>query len=100
MLRDRGIRRFWAVVCLLLFLTVEVLASSVVLHKVIHPDADSPLHHCVVSLLAQGQLTCGTVAAEVVLIVVVVLLRLPPLKTVANVAVDCRLSPSRAPPGV
>ncbi len=99
MLRDRGMRRFWAVVCLLLFLTVEVLASSAALHDVIHPDATSPLHHCVVTLLAQGQITSGTVAAEVVLLAVVVLLRLPPLKTVANVAFDCRLSPSRAPPG-
>jgi hypothetical protein len=101
MRRTRGMKRFWAVVCLLLFLAVEVLASSIVLHKIIHPDADLPLHHCVVTLLAQGQLTSGTVAAEMVLMaVVVVFLRLPPLKTVANVAVDCRLSPSRAPPGV
>ena len=44
-----------AAFCLLLFVVLQVFASSGPLHRLIHHDADSPDHHCAITLLAQGQ---------------------------------------------
>src|SRR5690349_236121 len=52
-------------VLLALFVSVLALANSATLHQAIHPNAAAPDHHCVVTLLANGQVdVCsGAVAA-------------------------------------
>jgi hypothetical protein len=98
MLQDRKTRRFWALVCLVVFMVVEVLALSPALHKDIHPDADSPSHHCVVTLLSHSQLTSAGAVCELPALVATLVFCLPPLQTAAFASFDYRLSPSRAPP--
>jgi hypothetical protein len=80
---------------LLLFLSTAGASPS--LHQLIHPDAGSPGHQCVISLLQSGHVN-ATVALAVFI---------PPglygvcsllAETFRVPAFDYRFSPSRAPP--
>jgi hypothetical protein len=97
-LQNRATRRFCAVICLALFMVVELLALSPALHKDLHPNADSPSHHCAVTLFTHSQVTSAAVVCELPALVAILLFCLPPPKAVALPSVDYRLSPSRAPP--
>jgi len=48
-----------------LFLFVMGLASSVGLHRAFHPNASSPDHHCVVTLLTSGHVGASVGMAAV-----------------------------------
>src|ERR1017187_1431216 len=48
-------RRIWALFGVALFVALQLFANSGALHKAIHTDADSPGHHCVITLLTHGQ---------------------------------------------
>src|ERR1051326_133768 len=48
-------RRVKAAVLLGLFLSVLGVATSAQLHRVIHPTANSPDHHCAATMLASGK---------------------------------------------
>jgi hypothetical protein len=87
--------------CLLfgLFILLQAQAASASLHKLFHPAAGSQNHHCVVTLLSDGQVEAhqpdSALAASSVLIVddaspQILLL----------IALDYRLLPGRAPPSV
>jgi hypothetical protein len=92
------IRRGFALVCLLLFLLLEIFARSSALHHALHTDAHSPHHTCVITLLAQGQVNIPIVAGIWIAFVAAFVFLLPSLRTVACFLSDLRLSPDRAPP--
>jgi len=94
----RNSRRAWAVVCLALFLTVQIFAASGPLHQVIHPDAHSPQHQCVFTLFAHGQLDAAGAFPPLMAFVAVLCFLLPTLPSAVRSSFDYRLSPSRAPP--
>jgi hypothetical protein len=97
-LPGRNSRRFWAAICLALFLTLQLFAASGSLHRAIHSDASAPSHHCVITLLSQGQLNTPEVFTSGLVFVAALLFFLPPLHATLSSSIDYRLSPSRAPP--
>jgi hypothetical protein len=96
--RDGNSRRVWAGFGLALFLFVQLLASSSALHKLVHSDADSPSHHCAVTLLSRGQISATDVVAPLIAFVAALFFLLPPFQSAVFASFDYRFSASRAPP--
>lgn len=91
-----------AAVALMISLWVAIWAIEVSpdLHHLLHPDAQSPDHHCLITQLQHQSVTSGCVAAAA-----------PPLPEVSCALIGCgdfhfypsydyRLTPSRGPPAV
>lgn len=97
-LDDPGLRRVVALVCLTLFLALELFAFAPGLHKLIHSDADSTSHHCAITLFSQGNVSAADTSVALVIFVAALLFSLPVLQSAIFPRLDCRLSPSRAPP--
>jgi hypothetical protein len=97
-LRNRNSRRVCAAVSLILFLALQTVAASTTLHRALHADALAPDHHCVIALVAQGQVDVPTLLSVVIAFVGTLLFCLPPVRSAIVSSVDCRLAPSRAPP--
>jgi hypothetical protein len=89
-----------SLVGLLLFLWVRttILAASPALHEETHPDAKSPKHQCVVTLLSQGKLHFNEPEVIRVRPAEAVWVLAPHLESVFIPAVPHSLSSSRAPP--
>jgi hypothetical protein len=99
--RQRNRSRLAAVAVMLsLWAALWVLEVSPDLHHLLHPDAQSPDHHCLVTLFQHHLLLSGFVAAAT-----------PPLPITSWTplaysdfrfypAYDYRLTPSRGPPAV
>ena len=96
--REPAFRRVCAVFGLALFLALQLLTSSSALHKLIHPDAESTDHHCVITLFSRGQLEAAPATAPVVAFVAALLFLLPILKSAEFPSFAYRFSASRAPP--
>jgi hypothetical protein len=58
-------RRAKAALLLGLFLSVLGMVTSATLHKVVHPNANQPDHHCAATLLASGHVDAAPSAAVV-----------------------------------
>lgn len=99
-LREPGTRRVGAVFALLLFLTLQLFASSESLHKLIHPDAGSPDHQCAITLFTHGQVDAPATVLPTVEFVAAVLFLLPLFQSAVFSSFDYRFSVSRAPPRV
>lgn len=97
-LSDTGLRRFAALVCLALFLTLELSASIPGLHKLIHSDAGSARHHCAVTVFSHGNVSAADTSTSIVIFVAALLFSLPILQSAIFSRFDYRLAPSRAPP--
>jgi hypothetical protein len=97
-LRNRVDRRILALFCLALFFTLQLFAASSTLHQAIHADANSPGHHCVITLLAQGQLDAPVVSAGAIALMATLLFCLLPATSARFSSFDYRFSSSRAPP--
>jgi hypothetical protein len=97
-LQNRGSRRVWALVCLVLFVTLQVFAASDILHKSVHADCATAGHHCVITLLADGQVNWVGSSAGLIALVALLLFSLPLLNAQAVSSADFLLAPSRAPP--
>ena len=91
-------RRLWAVICLALFLALQLFASSGALHQSLHADAGSPGHHCAVTLLTGGQLSAPMLPVLWIAFAAALLFSLPPRSSAARFPFDYRFSASRAPP--
>lgn len=87
-----------ALAVLLLFVVLQVFAASGDLHRAIHPDANSPGHHCVITLLSHGQVHAPVVSGIWVAFVAALIFFLPLIQSAMFPSFDHRLSPSRAPP--
>ena len=96
--RDANFRRAWAAFALVLFLTLQVLATSAALHKLIHADAGSPDHHCVITLFARGQVSTAETIVPLVAFVAALFFVLPMLRSAEVSSFAYRFSFSRAPP--
>lgn len=96
--RNPASRRAWAAAGLGLFLTLLLFTSSEPLHKLVHPDADSPDHHCAVTLFLQGQVNAAETVSLLVAFVAALFFLLPPLQSAVFSSFDYRFAPSRAPP--
>ena len=94
----RRSRRMMAVLCLALFLPLQLVAASTLLHEMLHADAAAPGHHCVVTLIAQGQVDSPVAGPLVVAAITALCLLLAPLAAAPFVSTDLRLAPGRAPP--
>ena len=94
----RNFRSLAALLCLGLFLLVEVFAASGSLHEKLHTDSSAPGHHCVVTLLSQGQLDVSSAAIGCVLVVLGFAFSLRWFYEAAVSAFDYRLTPGRGPP--
>ena len=97
-LRGPTSRRVWAAIGLAFFLALQLVASSESLHKLIHPDADSPDHHCAVTLFLQGQVNAAETVLPAVVFIAALFFLLPPLQSAVFSSFDYRFSASRAPP--
>jgi hypothetical protein len=97
-LRGRTSRRVWAMMGLALFLTLQLFTVCEPLHKLIHADADSPEHHCAVTLFSHGQVTTAETVAPLIGFVAALFFLLPPLQSAVFSSFDFRFAPSRAPP--
>jgi hypothetical protein len=95
---SRNFRRFAAVLCLGLFLALQVLAVSDSLHHSLHADAAAPGHSCVISALTQGQFNAPEFTGMLILAVFGFLFALPVFYFAALSSFDHRLTPSRGPP--
>ena len=96
--RGRTSRRVWATIGLALFLTLQLFASSESLHKLIHPDADSPGHQCGITMIAHGQVNAPEALMPLIAFVAALFFLLPPLQLVVVSSFDYRFSADRAPP--
>jgi hypothetical protein len=97
-LQNRSSLRLWAVVCLVLFVTLQLFADSGTLHKAIHPDANTPGHHCVINLIAQGHIGAANVSPVWIGFAAGSIFFLLLVHAEIFSSPDRRLSPSRAPP--
>ena len=95
---DTTSRRFLALLCLALFLALELFAAVPTLHKLIHSDADSAAHHCAITLFTHGNVSAADSSAEIVIFAAALLFTLPVMQSAILSRFDCRLAPSRAPP--
>jgi hypothetical protein len=96
--RGRTSRRVWAMIGLVLFLALQLVASSEPLHKLIHADADSADHHCAVTLFSQGQVNAAETVSPLIAFVAALFFLLPLLQSAVFSSFDYRFAPSRAPP--
>jgi hypothetical protein len=99
-LREPGTRRVGAVFALVLFLTLQLFASSESFHKLIHPDADSADHQCAITLFTHGQVNSSVVALPTIVFVAALCFLLPLFQSAVISSFDYRFSASRAPPRV
>ena len=98
--RRNGSRRAAVAVMISLWVALWALEVSPDLHRLLHEDAQSPDHHCLVTQFQHHLLLSGFVAAAA-----------PPLPVGSSAPLGCgdfqflpsydyRLTPSRAPPAV
>jgi hypothetical protein len=92
------VRPVAALLCLVLFLGLQVFAASSVLHKAIHHEAGTPDHHCVVTLLTQGHLGTTAVSLALAALFAALLYCLPSFEAAFARFSFHRLPPGRAPP--
>ena len=91
-------RRIGALFGVALFVALQVFASSGALHKAFHAEADSPGHHCVVTLLTHGQVNTPILPSLWVTFAAALIFFLPLVQSAALSSSDLRLAPGRAPP--
>ena len=96
--QNRSSRSLWAVLLLALFLSLQLFAGSGSLHRVLHSDAGSPDHHCVITLLTQGQVNVPVVLGIWLAFATALIFSLPLLQATVQSSLDLRLAPGRAPP--
>src|SRR5215469_6647322 len=97
-LRDIKSRRLWALLCLGLFLTLQLFLTAPWLHGLIHPGADSPNHHCVITVFTHGCVNSADTSLPAVTVFLGITFCLLILTSAVFSSFDYRLSPSRAPP--
>lgn len=97
-LPDRPFRRLAAVICLALFLTLQIFVNSGALHHSFHVDASSSDHQCAVTLLTGGQVNAPILPVLWIAFAAILLFSLPSVSLTARSAFDYRFSASRAPP--
>ncbi len=97
-LSNQASRRVPAVICLALFLILQVFTSSETLHKLIHPDADSADHQCAITMFVHGQVNSVETGVAVIVLVAAIFFAVPPLQSAVFSSFDYPFSASRAPP--
>lgn len=97
-LRSRNSRRLAALLCLTLFLVLEIFAASSGLHHSLHADSTAPGHTCVLTLLAQGQFDVPAVGLTSFVVMLGFLFSLPAFHAATVSPFDYRLAPTRGPP--
>src|SRR3954470_337919 len=95
---NRPSRSLWSLLFLALFLSLQIVASSGALHQAVHSDASSPSHHCIITLLTQGQLNEPFVMGVWLAFAATLIFFLPSLQAAVQSSLDLRLAPGRAPP--
>jgi len=83
--------------CLALFLFLQTLAATPVLHQLFHDSAGQPDHHCVITLLTDGHVQAPSATLFIAPPAAVSPAASLSLTPVA-LTVDYRLLPGRAPP--
>jgi hypothetical protein len=91
-----------SVTCLLvgLLLVLALSASSRGLHRLIHPDADSPAHVCLLTLFADGQVESATPTLALVALVALISASVSRREEPFLSAIAFHSPPGRAPPPV
>ncbi|MDB6035554.1 MAG: hypothetical protein JWM16_5892 [Verrucomicrobiales bacterium] len=82
---------------LMLYLWLQALAVSSTLHHAVHQDASASNHHCVVTLVSQGQV-CHSCPLDSVPLPAVTFLEVSYFELSPVIAVRYILLPGRAPP--
>jgi hypothetical protein len=86
-----------SLLCLAQILVVTTLAAAPGLHRHVHHDADHANHHCVVTILAAGQVDAASDTPSISRpYFVAIAPMLTP--TAVFISVDYQLLPGRAPP--
>jgi len=83
-----------------LFLLLKAFAVSETLHHSLHSDAATPNHHCVITLLAHGQVAAPGLLAVLAVIVAGFVFFLPETKPLQAIRRDFALAPTRGHPCV
>lgn len=97
-LRDIKSRRLWALTCLGLFLTLQLFLAAPWLHGLIHPGAESPNHHCAITVFTHGCVDAADTSLPAATLFFAETFCLAILISTVFSSFDYRLSPSRAPP--
>jgi hypothetical protein len=87
-----------AVVFGMLLVSANIMAANPHFHKFIHPDAATPGHVCLATVIGQQQIIRTSAAVLVCPPPLVLLFSPPALPPLVPAAPHYRLSPSRAPP--
>jgi hypothetical protein len=89
-----------SVACLLvgLVLVLSLSASSRGFHRLIHPDADSPAHVCLLTLFADGHVESATPALALVALIVLISASVLRREELFLSAIAFHSPPGRAPP--
>ena len=81
-----------------LWLALFALVSLPHAHHLLHTDADSPAHECLITAFAKGQLWLGTLVCATLIPLVVCVGAAPLARLILPPRRDWRFAPSRAPP--
>jgi len=81
-----------------LWIGTVLLGSSPELHRLLHSDANSPNHHCVVTQVKEHSVLSGIAIVTVPVAPTATLTAIPRSEFQFVSTSDYRLSPSRAPP--
>jgi len=96
--QSQRVRQVWALAGLLLFLVLQVFGASGTLHQSLHAEANSPDHHCALTLLTHGQVNVPVAPVVWVAFAMALVFFLPLLQSAVLSAFDLRLASGRAPP--
>src|SRR6185369_15975967 len=88
--REANSRRVWAVFGLALFLFLQLLTSSPLLHKLVHSDANSTSHQCGVTMLLRGHVSPAEALAPLVAFVATLFFLLPLFQSAVFSSFDYR----------
>lgn len=95
--RTPAVKGAFSLLCLALFLFLQLLATVPELHRLVHHDADKEDHHCAVTLLAQGNVDLADTGIPP-LVPSVSVFKNPPVPVSILIVVDYQLLPGRGPP--
>lgn len=97
--RASAVKGAFSLLCLGLFLFLQLLATAPELHRLVHHDADKDDHHCAVTLLVQGKIDLADTGIPPVVPPVFVFTN-PLMPVSILIVVDYQLLPGRGPPSL
>ncbi|MDB6065016.1 MAG: hypothetical protein JWR26_1224 [Pedosphaera sp.] len=97
--KTSAFKRALSLLCLAVFVSLQALAASPVLHDHFHHDAGKADHNCIVTLLTQGSID-ATACIPLIVQPTGFVIEAPVTFVSVSVSADYQLLPGRAPPSL